>query len=163
MRSRHEQKLALSIISPVLILNTIHRHFQKGLHGMTSINPPPRGNDRIAEERADGRMAAIRMHRESLLSWGRLMQVTTSAMHSAQPAHLAELWAGRGSKMVGSLVELPPLESPSSTHQPLALSGSPGFICCSLRGNPKGLAALTGRSRSHLSSNCFFLSSCCGD
>lgn len=59
----------LCCISPMLILNTIHRCFQKELHGMTSTNlPPPQGKDRMADERADGGMAALQTHRESLLS-----------------------------------------------------------------------------------------------
>lgn len=145
----------LCCISSVLILNTIHRCFQKELHGMTSTNPPPQGKDRMADEWADGGMAAVQMHSPS----GRLMQVTTPAVHMAQLAHLAECCAGYGSKG-RSLMDRPPLASPSSTRQQLPLSASPGLICSSVPGNPKGLAALTGRSPPHLNSNCFFLSSC---
>lgn len=76
------------------LLNIIHGPFQRELHGMTSTNPPPQGNNRMSEEQADGGMSAIQMHRESLLSGGRLMQVTTPAMHTAQPAPLDELWTG---------------------------------------------------------------------
>lgn len=58
----------LCCISPMLIFNTIHRCFQKELHGMTSTNlPPPQGKDRMADERADGGMAALQMHREKPL------------------------------------------------------------------------------------------------
>lgn len=58
----------LRCISFMFILNTTHRCFQKELHGVTSTNPPPQGKDKMADERADGGMAAVQMHRESLLS-----------------------------------------------------------------------------------------------
>lgn len=109
-RSGHGQRLPLSISSR-LILNTIHRHFQKELHGMTSTNPPPQGKGRTAEEWADEGTAAMQTHRESLLSGGRLLQVTAPAMQTAQPAHLAELCAARGSNVQVSL-------GTSSSHKP---------------------------------------------
>lgn len=65
-----------------------------------------------------------------------------------------EPWVSHGSA---------PLSSPNPTNQQVPLSRSPGLICCSVRGNPKGLVALTGRSPPRFSRNRFFLSSCQGD